>query len=182
MNKSRCQHTDRKTNHDKKGGTPGRLGRQPARRKQSPDFAPQPSALFLSIEGIFQAGPTHCQHCGIGFGPVRSEQCEQIPFPDKLRRAVFTLRKMLCKPTLPNRIQLVPRSEKNQRRLPFAALLAGHFVPARTGIFPTHPENPAYLMSSRLARNFLVARNREFFTVSSDVPKSSPIARSLSPW
>jgi hypothetical protein len=36
-------------------------------------------------------------------------------------------------------------------------------------------------MQSRLARNFRVARNSEFFTVSSEVPSMSPIALSFKP-
>ena len=41
---------------------------------------------------------------------------------------------------------------------------------------------PAYRSPSSCARNFRVARNREFFTVSSLVPSASPITRSRSPW
>jgi len=39
-----------------------------------------------------------------------------------------------------------------------------------------HSSSPSWLRSLR------VARNREFFTVSSVVPRASPMARSLSPW
>jgi hypothetical protein len=36
-------------------------------------------------------------------------------------------------------------------------------------------------MPSKLARNFRVARNKEFFTVSSEVPNISPMARNFNP-
>jgi len=52
---------------------------------------------------------------------------------------------------------------------------AGNF-PARPLLRWAHNSPPNWL------RNFRVARNSEFFTVSSVVPSTSPIARSFNPW
>ena len=66
-------------------------------------------------------------------------------------------------------------SKENQQAFDLLAIRC--FTP-RSVHFPTL----FHSKPSNWARNFRVARNSEFFTVSSLVPSTSPIARSFKPW
>ena len=111
---------------------------------------------------------------------LRQER-EQLSFAFERRTAIRAVRQMLADLALLHYIEFAARRKKNNQRLPFTALSVCHSILAQTHI-QSNPIESSYRMSPRLSRSFLVARNREFFTVSSDVPSRSPMARNRSPW
>ena len=173
------QNAHGKTGQEQQRRAPGGRGRDPLERNKRPNLSAQPSAFLFLIQRIFQACAATRQQSCIGFHVARRKQREQLIFPRQRRVAFRAVQQMVVHLCDFRRVQLAGGKE-HDARFKFAAHPARRHI-SFVLLHSVRPRCLAYRMPSRLARNFRVARNSEFFTVSSEVPSISPMARSFNP-
>ncbi len=112
---------------------------------------------------------------------LRKKNAARIELLGGLQR----LHQRFVKPTLLGKLCDTGRARRkvrfNQRRLLLAGFSAGIENQERPSLFALELSRLAHRRPPNWLRSLRVARNSEFFTVSSVVPRASPMARNFNP-
>ena len=187
----RRHHAQRRARKNQQRRAPGRvsgkLPRHPRKRMQSPQRGRQtPRGLlrrFQIVEGFFQLAPAARQQQSprveLFRGLLaRGDVLLQLLFAPQRRRAIRAAAEVRFHRAALELAQLLANVKQQQRR----NVRAGPGCMARIAFGNREWILIAHNNSSSCVRSFRVARNSEFFTVSSVVPSASPMARSFNPW
>ncbi len=172
------QNSYAEADQQKHSRAPCRARRKPIRGQQGlPSARRKPAALFLAVERVSEAGAAAREQSGVGLGVIFGEKSEKFFFAFERLRSRRGTGRDGRRGDRARRLRV-----RRLRRKASAAVATRSMV--RVGQYrrcvPIHLEVP-HRMPSRLSRSLRVARNSEFFTVSSDVPSRSPMARSRRP-
>ena len=178
--KTRAEDAHRKSNDQKHSCAPGRLAVKASSKESTiPECARSQLPSSSPIKRVYQARAAACQQSRIRLLLVASKNRDQFLLAIECCRAIRALRDVVRERFLLGRRKLFPCNGEKQKRFHFAAL------PVRQ-IFILFL--PHFILNSRLTHAVRGSRAifaspgiDVFFTVSSEVPSKSPIARSLIP-
>jgi hypothetical protein len=83
--------------------------------------APQPSAVFFTVQGVFKVCPAAGQQSGIRLRPVLFQYFEETLFFFERTRALAALIQVIGKAAQFNCVKLIAYGEEHQQQLPSGA-------------------------------------------------------------